>query len=107
MTASIALIASDVVPRPLASRNFAAMMFAVQFTPATPLLLLPTAPIVPDTCVPWAWSSYGSHRLSGGGFVIALKPCVPAGHGVVWPLIVTLNPPGGADHTLAARSECV
>ena len=31
-----------------------------QFTPVTPMALSPTAPIVPDTCVPWPSSSAGS-----------------------------------------------
>ena len=39
------------------------MMLAVQFTPATPAPLLPTAPMVPATCVPWSLSSLGSHGL--------------------------------------------
>ena len=40
------------VPLPAASCDLIAMMRTVQFTPTTPLPLLPTAPIVPDVCVP-------------------------------------------------------
>ena len=50
---SSASIASAVVP-PLRPRNFAAISFTFQSTPATPLPLPPTAPIVPATCVPWS-----------------------------------------------------
>ena len=35
------------------------MILTFQFTPTTPTPLLPTAPIVPETCVPWLWSSNG------------------------------------------------
>src|SRR5262245_15592096 len=99
MTNSSALIASAVVPVPLASRNFDAMIRVVQLTPTTPLPLLPRAPIVPDTCVPWPLSSHGSHVL-----VIALKPCVPAGQVMSWPLMVTLNA-AGAVQMFPTRSE--
>src|SRR5438128_9277623 len=98
---SIALIALATVPLPVASRNFDAIMLAVQFTPTTPRLLLPTAPIVPATCEPCPLSSYGSHV-----FVIALNPCVPAAHVIVRPPTVTVNA-AGADQTFGARSECV
>jgi len=49
---SIAIIAPSVVPKPLASKNFNAMIRTCQDTPATPTPLLPDAPTVPDTCVP-------------------------------------------------------
>src|SRR5438093_1329509 len=100
MTKSIASIASAIVPVPAVLRAFDAMMLVVQFTPTTPRLLLPTAPIVPETCVPWPLSSRGSHVL-----VIALKPCAPAGHVIVWPPMTTLKE-NGADQTFAARSGC-
>ena len=45
-------------------RNFKAMIETDQLTPATPWPLLPTAPIVPETCVPWLLSSIGSPSLS-------------------------------------------
>src|SRR4051794_2943576 len=35
------------------------MILTVQLMPATPTPLLPAAPIVPATCVPWPWSSVG------------------------------------------------
>src|SRR5436190_24355918 len=98
---SIALIASATVPDPVALSDLDAMMLVVQFTPTTPRVLLPTAPIVPATCVPWPWSSKGSQVL-----VIALKPCVPAPHVIVWPPMLTLKG-AGADQTFAARSGCV
>ena len=56
-TNSIALIALATVPVPLASRNLDAIIVVVQFTPATPTPLLPTAPIVPETCDPCPLSS--------------------------------------------------
>ena len=49
---SMASMASAVVPEPLAPMNFRAMSDTSQLTPATPTPLLPTAPIVPATCVP-------------------------------------------------------
>src|SRR2546428_9968492 len=101
MTNSIALIELASGPVPSASRNFDAMRLAVQFPPVGPRLLLPTAPTVPETCDPWPWSSQGSQVL-----VIALKPCVPAAHVIVWPPMVTVND-SGADQTFAARSEWV
>src|SRR5436305_6096335 len=102
-TASIALIESPSVPVPLASRNFDAMMLAVQFTPTTPRPLPPSAPIVPDTCVPWpaAESSHGSHD-----FRMMLNPCVPAGQVIACPPMVIVNWEG-ADQTFAASSGCV
>src|SRR5215831_567043 len=97
----MALTASAVEPLPLAFRNFAPMMLVVQFTPTTPTPLLPAAPIVPETCVPWLLSSIGSHVM-----VKALKPCVPAAHVIFTPPTVT-EKLVGADHTFAARSWCV
>src|SRR5258706_524429 len=47
MANSMALIASEVLPVPVASRNFAAMMLAFQLTPVTPTPLLPRPAIVP------------------------------------------------------------
>ena len=35
------------------------MILTVQLMPASPTPLLPAAPIVPATCVPWPWSSVG------------------------------------------------
>src|SRR5262245_51701533 len=98
MANSMALMASEVLPEPLESRNLTAMMLAVQLTPATPLPLLPTAPIVPATWVPWLLSSRGKQLL-----LMALKPWVPAGHETVKPPMFTLNAVG-ADQMLAARS---
>jgi hypothetical protein len=98
MVNSIALIASEMLPLPLELKNLAAMMLVVQLTPTTPMLLLPSAPIVPDTCVPWLLSSIGSQVLE-----MALNPCVPAPHVIVVPPIVTVKL-DGADQTLAARS---
>ena len=46
-------IASDVQPLPSESRNLSAMIRTFQLTPATPIPLSPTAPIVPATWVPW------------------------------------------------------
>ena len=45
-------MASAVVPEPRALRNFSGMMRADQLTPATPIPLLPTAAMVPETWVP-------------------------------------------------------
>ena len=45
--------APAVVPKPSAPMNLMATIFTSQFTPTTPMPLLPTAPIVPATCVPW------------------------------------------------------
>src|SRR5216683_1919926 len=95
---SIALIALLVDPIPVESRNFAPIMAAVQLTPTTPRLLLPTAPIVPDTCVPCWLSSNGLQVL-----VIALNPWLPAGQVIAAPPIFTVNALG-ADHTLVAKS---
>src|SRR5258708_24219161 len=80
MAKSIASTALEVDPDPVESRNFSGMMRVVQFTPTTPRPLLPTAPIVPDVCVPWPWpgSSTGSHENA-----IASKPCEPLGHVIV------------------------
>ena len=66
------LMALAVVPPPPALKNLSPMMLAVQLTPTTPTPLLPSAPMVPETCVPWLLSSLGSQVL-----VIALKPRVP------------------------------
>ena len=38
-------------------------MLTAGSTPITPILLFPTAPIVPETCVPWLLSSSGSHAF--------------------------------------------
>ena len=53
--------AAAVPPDPLPLRNFKPIRLVVQFTPTTPAMLLPTAQIVPETCVPWYWSSIGIH----------------------------------------------
>ena len=39
------------------------MIETCQLMPATPMPLLPTAPIVPETCVPWPLSSIGLESL--------------------------------------------
>src|SRR5713226_2434377 len=83
-TNSTALIAPSVVPDPPAFRNLAPMILAVQFTPATPMLLFPTAPMVPEQCVPWLLSSSGSQVL------------------VVPPMVTVKS--AGADQMLPARS---
>ena len=56
-------MASPMVPEPLAFRNLHAMIRTVQLTPATPTPLFPSAPIVPETWVPWPASSLGSASL--------------------------------------------
>src|SRR5262245_64953673 len=104
ITNSIALIESASVPLPVASRNLDAMMLVVQLTPTTPVPLLPSAPMVPATCVPWPLSSKTSSMPQD--FVIALKPCVPTGQLIVWPAMTTENG-AGADQLFAARSGCV
>src|SRR5262245_15916952 len=101
MANSTALIASAIVPLPLASRNLMPITLAIQFTPTTPSPLFPTAPIVPETCVPWLWSSIGLQVIA-----MALKPCDPAGQVIGTPPIVTVYG-AGADQTLAARSGWV
>src|SRR5436305_11803614 len=55
----IALIASLVEPEPFAFRNFRPVSLTLQLTPTTPVPLSPTAPIVPETCVPWSLLSAG------------------------------------------------
>src|SRR5262245_48531010 len=104
MTKSTALIESASVPLPIESRNFDAIILVVQFTPTTPRALLPSAPIVPATCVPWPLSSHTS--TTSHVLVIALKPCVPAGQVIVVPAMVTLND-AVAVQMFAARSGCV
>ena len=59
----MALTAPLVEPLPLAPKNFNAMILVVHATPATPMPLFPTAPIVPATWVPWPLSSIGSPSL--------------------------------------------
>ena len=98
---SIALTAFATVPTPVPSRNFTPIIRVVQFTPAMPILLLPTAPMVPATCVPWPKSSIGSQL-----FRMALKPWEPAGQLIVLPAIVTENGAGAAQ-MFGARSLCV
>src|SRR6266516_4775751 len=97
----MAFTASLVKPDPDALMNFSPMMRVVQLTPVTPTPLFPTAPIVPDVCVPWPLSSAGLHENA-----IALNPCDPAGHVIGLPPTVTVNA-AGADHMFAARSGCV
>src|SRR5512134_2716822 len=53
-------MASDELPDPAAFRNLSGMILTFQLTPETPAPLLPTAPIVPATWVPWLLSSNGS-----------------------------------------------
>jgi hypothetical protein len=60
MAKSIASMASDRYPEPLALKNLRPIMRVFQFTPAIPVALLPVAPIVPETWVPWLLSSIGS-----------------------------------------------
>ena len=72
-----------------------------QLTPTTPSALLPAAPIVPETCVPWSLSSIGLQVIA-----MALKPWLPAGQVIGTPPMVTVNA-DGADHMLAARSGWV
>ncbi len=56
----MARIAPAVEPLPEADRNFKAMIFVDQLTPATPSALFVTAPMVPATWVPCRLSSIGS-----------------------------------------------
>src|SRR5262245_12069418 len=51
--------ASEVSPLPSAPRNFSAASDTFQSMPTTPRLLLPVAPMVPATWVPWPLSSKG------------------------------------------------
>src|SRR6266568_3274793 len=90
---SMAETAPLVEPEPLALRNLSAISRVVGLTPITPRPLFPTAPIVPETCVPWRLSSIGSHVA-----VMTLYPCVPPGQ----PLSCV-----ALDQMLAARSGCV
>src|SRR5208283_5313950 len=53
-------IAPPTSPPPWASKNLQGRIWTCQFTPLTPTPLLPTAPIVPETWVPWPLSSMGS-----------------------------------------------
>jgi hypothetical protein len=48
------------VPFPLASWDLQGRMRTVQLIPVTPTPLLPTAPMMPATCVPCPKSSIGS-----------------------------------------------
>src|SRR5258706_16470252 len=95
------LMASARDPPPLASRNLMPITCVVQFTPTTPAPFPPVAPIVPETWVPWLWSSIGLQVIAA-----ALNPWEPAGHVIVTPSMLT-EKGAGADHTLAARSGCV
>src|SRR5262249_17901612 len=53
-------MASAVVPDPSAPMNLIGTMLTCQLTPVTPRPLLPAAPRMPDTWVPWPLSSLGS-----------------------------------------------
>jgi len=55
----MAAIASDTYPFPDELRNLRGIIFAFQQTPVIPMLLFPTAAIVPAQCVPWPLSSIG------------------------------------------------
>ena len=48
-----------------------AMILVCQLTPAIPLLLLPTAPMIPAMAVPWPVVSMGSPVL---GVMVVLMP---------------------------------
>ena len=48
-----------------------AMIRVCQLTPAMPLALLPTAPMIPAMAVPWPWVSMGSPVL---GVTVTLIP---------------------------------
>ena len=54
------MMALDVAPRLNSSRNLSARIDTSHDTPETPRALLPTAPRIPDTCVPCRFSSIGS-----------------------------------------------
>ena len=60
---SMASTASAVEPLPPAFRNFSPMIWTSQITPATPMPLFPTAPMVPEQWEPWPLSSMGSLSL--------------------------------------------
>ena len=53
-------MAAAMLPYPSASKNLQGISLTFQLTPTTPTPLLPTAPMVPATCVPWPLSSIGS-----------------------------------------------
>src|SRR5262249_53238042 len=55
-----AAISLALVHRPTVLQARSAMSFAFQQTPVVPRPLFPTAPIVPETCVPWPLRSRGS-----------------------------------------------
>ena len=55
----IAWMMSASVRPPLASAARSGMIETSQLTPVTPIALLPCAPIVPATCVPWPLKSSG------------------------------------------------
>ena len=97
-------IPSEVEPRPALvpvppRRNFRPISFTRQATPAIPTPLLPTAPMMPATCVPWPRSSAGLPEP-----VIALMPWTSS----TYPLPSSSRPlPGispGLTQRLAARS---
>ena len=48
------------LPFPSASNILHGISRTFQLTPTTPTPLLPTAPMIPATWVPWEWSSIGS-----------------------------------------------
>ena len=52
MSHSRAAMSWLVDPLPAAFRNFTGKIVVLQFTPVTPIPLLPTAPIIPAMCVP-------------------------------------------------------
>ena len=62
---------AEVDPEPVASMNLSSISCTVHATPVTPRLLLPTAPTIPDTCVPWPTSSVGGPLM-----FTALSPLV-------------------------------
>jgi hypothetical protein len=95
------VISSDVTPLPSAARNLSAINWTVQATPETSMPLLPTAPIVPETCVPWPAlsSSVGVPLEDDEGDTVALMPC----RSLRKPLVPGL----GLVHRLATRSVCV
>src|SRR4051794_15709790 len=89
-------ISLALVPIALESVPLHGRILTPQFTPATPMPLLPTAPIIPAVSVPWPLSSMGSQVI---GLATAFTPCVPCGHVIPW------NVNGlGDDQMLAAKS---
>src|SRR5471032_1047210 len=89
------VISAEVLPpEPSALRNLSAISFTFHAMPEIELALLPTAPMMPETCEPWPLSSVGLPEL-----VRELMPLMS--------LAIPLEPGVGLTQRLALRSVWV